>query len=237
MPSSSKHGYEDRHTTVLRFYNRVSHDQRLVPTSIDRRVMPRIRLTRSVFCLSSLAALLFCLFTIWTPNDVRTGITHLTSHASSSGYVSGRKPLTTDPEESREISRMFWSTLKYKPWFTSGGFLRPDDHSDVYQKLAIWPDQDPDSDRITNQLMYIPPAYDADTVTRNKKIYLFYGRGGWNARDLPMGRTRFLTDKCPVSTCELSIEPEDIETADAVFFKVSESAAANQARTDQQQQA
>lgn len=190
-------------------------------TSNNQKVMPRMKATRFVFCLSSLVTLIFCAFTIWTTTDVRTGIIHLTGRPFGGRYVSGRKPLTTDPEESREISRMFWSTLKFKPWFTSGGFLRPDSQSDVYQKLAVWPDQDPDSDRIANQLMYLPPGYDAQRVTRNKKIFLFYGHGGWNARDLPMGQTRFLRDKCPVSTCELTSEPEDMETADAVFFKVS----------------
>ena len=194
--------------------------------------MPRIKVTRSILCISSFATILFCAFTLWTTADVRNGLHRITGLQLSGKYTSGnpdlsddigtgRKPLTLDPVESREMSRMFWSTLNYKPWFLPGGFLRPDDRSDVYRKLAVWPDQDPDSDRIVNQLMYMPAGYKASAASRNKKIHLFYGRGGWNARDLPMGQSKFLRDNCPVNTCELTMDPQDMQSADAIFFKVS----------------
>lgn len=85
--------------------------------------------------------------------------------------------------------------------------------------LTLWPDEDPNSDRIINQLMFLPKERDQEK-RRNKKIYLFYGRTGWAEKELPMGRDRFLADGCPVSTCELTTDAKDAAEADVVFFKV-----------------
>jgi hypothetical protein len=144
--------------------------------------------------------------------------------SSHDDLMTGRRPLTLTDEisssESREFSRLLWNTMRYRPWFLPGGFLRPDHRSDVYHKISIWPDQDPHSDRIVNQLMYLPPGYNKSTIVRNKKIHLFDGRNGWNARDLPMGQVRFVRDKCPVDTCEVSMDPKDMDDADLILFRV-----------------
>ena len=155
-----------------------------------------------------LACILCCTFVLWTTSDLKTVVS---GGSGSSRYVRQVHPA--------EESRLFWSSLRFKPWFLSGGLLRPDPESPVFSNLAIWPEQEPASDRIADQLMYLPPGYDATKVVRNKKIFLFYGRG--NSRDLPLGQERFLRDNCPVNTCELSTDRKDIESADAVFFKVS----------------
>jgi len=147
-------------------------------------------------------------------------------------------------------SRPFWSSFPpgFQPWFLRSNHrnhektIHPDSpvikeivRRFLSTKLAIWPDEDPSSDRIINQLMYIPEGYvpfkpgsggkeklekpGNGTKRKNKKIFLFYGRGGWSPEELPMGQDRFLLDKCPVNTCELTMDPSDAESADAVFFK------------------
>ncbi|KAI1301777.1 Glycoprotein 3-alpha-L-fucosyltransferase A [Halotydeus destructor] len=106
-----------------------------------------------------------------------------------------------------------------RPWFMSKGYLRPKNHLYPFHNLPLWPQDVADDDRIVNQLMYVPENYVASEVKRNKKIVLFFGRGGWNAQDLPMGQRRFLKDNCPVNTCELSMDLKEAAVADAIFFK------------------
>lgn len=123
------------------------------------------------------------------------------------------------PEEVQE----FWSSFTtFKPWFMKNGVVRPDTKNPVFHSLPLWPSEDPDIDRIINQLMYIPPDY--EVISREgklKKIFLFHGRSERASLGLPLGRKQFLLDKCPVNTCELTIDPQDIEEADAIYFKVN----------------
>lgn len=117
-----------------------------------------------------------------------------------------------------------------KLWFMKGGGVRPQP-AEENAKPILWPEQD-SSDRIVEQLMYVPPNYTtslnfstsstvlSSSVNPNqkiKKILLYFGKGGWN--DLPLGRTVFMRDKCPVNTCELTTALKDAEEADALFFK------------------
>jgi len=50
-----------------------------------------------------------------------------------------------------------------------------------------------------------------------KKILLFFGKNGWG--DLPLGRRKFVQDKCPVNSCFIEDNADLIEDADAVIFK------------------
>lgn len=112
--------------------------------------------------------------------------------------------------------------IEERPWFMENGTLRPNGRDPLFTEMPIWPDEsDPNDDRIINQLMYVPPNYNPLTLEKEKKlkkILLYFDRGGW--RDLPLGRTKFLSDNCPVNTCSLTTSHKDIETADAIFFKV-----------------
>lgn len=117
-----------------------------------------------------------------------------------------------------------------KLWFMKGGGVRPQP-AEENAKPILWPEQD-SSDRIVEQLMYVPPNYTTsfnfsssstalssslNPKQKIKKILLYFGKGGWN--DLPLGRTVFMRDKCPVNTCELTTALKDAEEADALFFK------------------
>lgn len=115
-----------------------------------------------------------------------------------------------------------------RPWFMHQGVVRPT--SAHASRLAIWPEEvsaedrlRPQSDRIVNQLMYVPEDYDEAQFRPKgpkplKKILLFFGLHGWGP-DLSLGRRRFLSDRCPVSACYLTSDLGKITDADAVIFK------------------
>ncbi|CAG2178873.1 unnamed protein product, partial [Oppiella nova] len=103
--------------------------------------------------------------------------------------------------------------MSEKPWFMGNGTRRPS--SRMSDALSLWPEESPE-DRIVNQLMYFPKDY-KQSDTELKRIVLYLGRGGWN--DLPMGRIKFVADKCPVDRCSLSANANDAPEADAIFFK------------------
>lgn len=81
-------------------------------------------------------------------------------------------------------------------------------------KLYSNPD-DPYHDRILEQMHFAPKNYDPYS-SPEKVIYMFDGLG-----DLPVGRTKFQSDKCPVNKCILTDDNIKMNTADAIFFKDS----------------
>lgn len=214
--------------------------------------MPRIKVTRCIVVVTIISLLSFLSVSLWMDSSRRSkseeeyinllfksptlsNLRHPSSHngpalrneRSSTGNLkldgeSGQKKTITlmTPSQVEE----FWSSsfTVNKPWFMKGGRVKPDPKNQVYQSLPLWPSQDPSSDRIMNQLMYIPSDYEEIRRARKrKKIFLFHGRSERANLGLPLGRAKFLMDACPVNTCELTIDPQDIESADAIFFKVS----------------
>ena len=121
------------------------------------------------------------------------------------------------------LANKFWSTIDSIPWFMKGGNLRPvSSLSNLYSSLPIFPHEDASSDRIVNQLMYIPSDYET-VVAKNhlKKIFLVNGFYSWSTNEVPLGQDKFLRDKCPVNTCTITIDPNEGNLADAVLFKVN----------------
>lgn len=211
--------------------------------------MPRIKVTRCIIVVTIISLLSFLSVSLWMDSSRRSkseeeyinllfkSPTSSNLHHPSSGPVSRNErssmgnQLNGESEQKKVITSMtpsrveeFWSSsfTVNKPWFMKGGTVKPDPKNEVYQSLPLWPSQDPSSDRIINQLMYIPSNYEEIRRARKKKkIFLFHGRSERANLGLPLGRAKFLMDKCPVNTCELTIDPQDMESADAIFFKVS----------------
>lgn len=114
---------------------------------------------------------------------------------------------------------------KYRPWFMSNGTIRPDPMNQMYSELTLWPDnfETTSSDRIINQLMFIPFGYDPETLRKagqTKKVYIAFNPSDWDGNALPTGDKVFLDNQCPVNTCEL-VHNGQPASADAVLFKVS----------------
>ncbi|KAI5722743.1 hypothetical protein M8J76_012938 [Diaphorina citri] len=87
-----------------------------------------------------------------------------------------------------------------KFWFFKDGTVRPTKTRSAH----VWPFQNPDSDRIVEQLMYIPETYDPSRV---KTVMLSH----WNLMDMNV------FESCPVSACRLS--ETNVTNADAVLFQ------------------
>lgn len=213
--------------------------------------MPRIKVTRCIIVVTIISLLSFLSVSLWMDSSRRSKseeeyinllfksptLSNLHQSSNSNGLAlrsersSTGNQLDGESAQKKMITLMtpsqveeFWSSsfTVRKPWFMKGGTVKPDPKNQVYQSLPLWPSQDPFSDRIINQLMYIPPDYEEIRRARKqKKIFLFHGRSERANLGLPLGRAKFLMDTCPVNTCELTIDPQDMESADAIFFKVS----------------
>lgn len=116
-------------------------------------------------------------------------------------------------------------SIKHKTIFQKGSnelhridFIEKEGKTDG---TVVWPSSDfPDNDRIINQLRFKPRwrGEKGSKVTdiKLKTILLFHGKEVWEVRK---GRTTFLEQQCPVSTCKLTWNKSEISSADAVLFR------------------
>jgi len=111
---------------------------------------------------------------------------------------------------------------QYRPWYMSGGTRRPlpaEKSPKSGRRMALlWPEEDPGSDRITNQLMFVPPSPSAGESNgqRLKKILFYYGLGSWFP--LTPGRDMFRDARCPVDTCYITLDQKHTTDADAIVY-------------------
>ena len=111
---------------------------------------------------------------------------------------------------------------KGRPWYMSGGTQRPLPAAKILKSgrrmALIWPEEDPGSDRITNQLMFVPPSPSAGESNgqRLKKILFYYGLGSWFP--LKPGRVMFTEARCPVDTCTITLDQKETKDADAIVY-------------------
>jgi hypothetical protein len=111
---------------------------------------------------------------------------------------------------------------KGRPWYMFGGKRRPLPAAKCPKggrRIALlWPEEDPGSDRITNQLMFVPPALPAGDASgqKLKKILFYYEIGSW----LPLkpGRDMFREAQCPVDTCTITLDQNQTTDADAIVY-------------------
>lgn len=113
------------------------------------------------------------------------------------------------------------ASVKAKPWYLSGGRRYPKPAKEArrsHKRVAkLLPFEDPWSDRITNQLMFVPPNYEEILESRKLKTILLYnGIGAWNVKE---GREIFTKAKCPVSTCRVTSKREVANKADLILYK------------------
>ena len=110
-----------------------------------------------------------------------------------------------------------------RPWYMSGGTRWPlpaaKSRKSGRRIAVLWPHEDPGSDRITNQLMFVPPTSSAGESNgqRLKKILIYNGLGSW--APLKPGRDVFTQARCPVDTCTITSEKAQAADADAILYK------------------
>jgi glycoprotein 3-alpha-L-fucosyltransferase len=109
-----------------------------------------------------------------------------------------------------------------RPWYMSGGTLRPSPAATSPKSgrrmAVLWTEEDPGSDRITNQLMFVPPFPSASDLSgqRLKKILMYYGLGSWFP--LKPGRYMFRDARCPVDTCTITLDQKQTTDAEAIVY-------------------
>lgn len=155
--------------------------------------------------------------------------TDLPSGTSNSSPILPDKPLTVDdiklPSTKAALKplavQVFDSTF-FLPWYFHDGERRPPPARRVRKtkrRMArIFPAEDAFIDRITNQLMFVPPNYNAiEQSGAHKTILLHNGLDAWNIKE--DGNAHFVQQECPVYTCDITTNPEDADKADLVVFK------------------
>lgn len=75
-----------------------------------------------------------------------------------------------------------------RPWYFEGGTRYPKPatlNKKTKKRIAkLFPSEDPLNDRITNQLMFVPPNYqEIKKQKRYKTILLYNGLGAWNVKE------------------------------------------------------
>lgn len=89
--------------------------------------------------------------------------------------------------------------------------VRPDS-SQNRRDLRVWPEDDPNSDRILDQLSYIP------SVQANRTIVIFLAQSA-SAWGVKTGDWVFIEESCPISNCLLTDSRRDGDSADVIIFR------------------
>lgn len=116
-----------------------------------------------------------------------------------------------------EIDGSITDSPDAKSWYFKKGVKYPTPQTKEKRVLKLYQAEDPHSDRIINQLMYVPPNYDEiQEAGKLKVIYVANGLGSWNVK---RGRDEFLKSKCPVDMCSITAAREKAPTADLIMYK------------------
>ncbi|XP_033226468.1 glycoprotein 3-alpha-L-fucosyltransferase A-like isoform X2 [Belonocnema kinseyi] len=96
--------------------------------------------------------------------------------------------------------------LSKRPWYMKGGKRQPQPamiSRHTGRRLArIWPDEDPNDDRLLNQLMFIPPDYNKTNDEINlKRVFVPREMG-----EVKVGQDIFIEEGCPVSSCTITCD-------------------------------
>ncbi|XP_066603353.1 glycoprotein 3-alpha-L-fucosyltransferase A isoform X2 [Prorops nasuta] len=103
-----------------------------------------------------------------------------------------------------------------RPWYLKGGTRRPfpatRSRRTGRRQARLWPEEDAYDDRITNQLMFVPPDYNRTTEPHLKKILVPH-----SMNEAKSGPDIFFQQRCPVNTC--TITRDNAADADLIIFK------------------
>jgi len=121
-----------------------------------------------------------------------------------------------------------------RPWYMVGGAVLPKPPQNNHSQL-LFPEETP-SDRIPEQLMFIPPTGvlppdPSDPASPLKKILLWNGASSWGG--IRPGRGELLKQQCPVSTCVITTNRGEAEESDLILFKDHFSAPTHRRREEQ----
>ena len=188
------------------------------------RASPR-RLFLSFLCLISgilLVINVFSTFQTLDNNDKeasldRENITVESNNTANNDPIKGESDKTASETPLKTISSS-------RPWYLSGGAIHPEHvvvNSSGDRNIKLFPEESSGKDRITDQLMFLPPAGDIpdnqeDVSLPLKKILMWNGVSSWGG--VRPGRGEFIKQECPVSMCAIVTDRGEAEQADMVLF-------------------
>lgn len=122
-------------------------------------------------------------------------------------------------------SSSFLIIIKPKPWYVTNGIRYPKPAAISIETgirdAKLLPEEDPQSDRILNQMMFVPPNYDPSRRKEMMKtIYMPTIPAWW---EIERGESTFVDLKCPVDACRITDHSQERENADMVLFNNSDS--------------
>lgn len=106
------------------------------------------------------------------------------------------------------------------PNFFSDGTIRPKKFRLLPSKSSItlsqvWPKEQIDSDRVEEQLMFVPPHYDHKNAPI-KSILLYNNINEWM---VDSGQNEFISKDCPVNRCTITTDKSRISNIDSILFR------------------
>lgn len=107
-----------------------------------------------------------------------------------------------------------------RPWYMQEGELLPEQQLPGERAVQVYPEEKPNYDRIPEQLMFYPesvPENSENSETPLKKILLWNGASSWGG--IRPGRGVFLKEKCPVNSCVIASNKQEVQSANLVVFK------------------
>lgn len=146
------------------------------------------------------------------------GLTTTTTNHAHKMHNKQKSHDAQDGHRAEELFEIDNEIPKEKLWFMTGGTIRPspaDISSSGLRTVKLFPSENPTSDRITEQLMYLPSDYSEDVAL--KKILVYNGLATWSPAIA--GQTVFLNSKCPVNRCLLTANRDEAKDADAILYK------------------
>ncbi|XP_055905668.1 glycoprotein 3-alpha-L-fucosyltransferase A [Eupeodes corollae] len=150
--------------------------------------------------------------------DLENSIFEATETVQSSFANSNQQ--NYESEQQVDQQKLSGSDRTSKAWFFKNGDRYPMPWQQTKGKWKVprlLPHADKHSDRIMNQLMFVPQNYEQIQESgQMKQILLYNGLGPWNIKN---GRDVFFKSKCPVDTCEITANRDKASTADLVLYK------------------
>ena len=134
--------------------------------------------------------------------------------------VNSNKIVTTE-EPVKEVPEVSPSL----PWYLHHGAILPTHvivNSTGHRTIKLFPEESPGKDRITDQLMFLPPegeipSNEEEASVPLKSILMWNGVSSWGG--VRPGRGEFIKQECPVSTCAIVTDRSQAEQQDMVLFK------------------
>lgn len=79
----------------------------------------------------------------------------------------------------------------------------------------VWPKDRIDSDRVEEQLMFVPSKYQYENAPI-KKILLYGNFKSWMVEE---GISEFISNDCPVNRCTITSKTKTFRNMDAIIFR------------------